>query len=414
MTDKNKEKPREQMTDVELSKKLSDDVHESYLEALDFVETSPKHSLIEFRKVLECVIEVIANKHKLSDEIKGESLNDKIEYLVDCGITGHQLKLNILKVKKLGNKASHVTFNKENSNSDEKYSNSNEKYSNFKKEALDIRETVISIFEDVHKIIHDVYPSLLEDRYSLGHNREIIHRALISTDYKEKLKAGIVCESMFKEQLNSSETNEASGLEYHLEMLKNSTLVFYEAAYKISAQVDNNPYSSDKEKEKEVFEKCELEPLYKYAYFGLTDDNDKNYEKFKKALQVAADRKYAPAEALLGAVFYDKNNFEKAFKYLSRAERKKECLALRFFYYYYTEGLASVKITPNKALKYLDRAIVLEDPDSFATKGEACYEGRHLPKDDKQAIELLKKSVELGSAFGKGILDEILIKMKKS
>jgi hypothetical protein len=408
MTDKNKEdlkKPREQIDDIELSKRLSPAVYENYLEALDFVETSPKHSLIEFRKVLECVIEVIANKHKLSDEIKDESLNDKIKYLVSCGITGHQLKLNILKVKKLGNKASHVTFNKENSN---------EKYSNFKKDALDVRETVVSIFEDVHNMIHGFYPSLLKKRYSLGHNREIIHRALISTDYKEKLKAGIVCESMFKEQLNSSETNEASGLEYHLEMLKNSTLVFYEAAYKISAQVDNNPYSSDKEKEKEVFEKCELEPLYKYAYFGLTDDNDKNYEKFKKALQVAADRKYAPAEALLGAVFYDKNDFEKAFKYLSRAERKKECLALRFFYYYYTEGLASVKITPNKALKYLDRAIVLEDPDSFATKGEACYEGRHLPKDDKQAIELLKKSVELGSAFGKGILDEILIKMKKS
>jgi hypothetical protein len=415
MTKQNQEKldkPREQITDVELSKLLSDDVYKNYCEALDFIETSPKHSLIEFRKVVECVIEVIANKY---DDINLESkiLADNIENLFECRVLSKPLYDNLLKVKKFGNKVAHkrVSFNKENSNSNDKYSNfnkensnynekyynfnkensnSNDKYSNFKKEALDIRETVISIFEDVHKMIHGSYPPPIE-YVTLGHNREIMYTALTSTDYKEKLKAGIICESILEEQFNSSAGLASNNVKYNFEELVNITLAFYEVAYKISAQVDETDLKIAEER---VFEECELEPLYRYAKLGFAVNKDK---KFKNAFRVAADRGYTSAIVSFGVILYKEKKFKKALEYLLIA--KSDGSALLHIFRYYIEGNAC---TPNfkKALSYLERAVDFGYPDALATLGLIHHLGKHLPKDDKKSQELLEESIALGSDLG--------------
>jgi hypothetical protein len=412
MTDKSQNKKEltsdeKRITDVELSKKLSYAIYENYQTALELINFSPKSSLSSFRIVVEHIIDVIADKHKLDTELKGKNIEDSIDYLFDCQIINNKhLKGNFHKVRKFGNIGPHKSpsFNdKDNEFDKDKKEFYKKTKSRLIEKAKNARKILISIFGDVYLMMNKGKSLPDITLTPIGHNREIIYNALVSTNYKDKLKAGIICEYMLEEQLHSSEIFEQGNTEYHFKGLRKIALSFYESAYKISAQVDNKSYSSDKEKEVEIFKKCELEPLYKYASFGLSNDNDKNYEKFKKALQMAADRGYTSAKALFGAVLYEKKDFKKAFEYLSKAERKNECLALRFLYYYYTEGLAS-KIKPKKALKYLNRAIDLGDPDSFATLGEAYHEGRHLLKDDKRAKELLKKSVELGSTFGKTVL----------
>jgi hypothetical protein len=409
MTDKNKEdlkKPKEQMTDVELSKRLSPAVYKYYHKALETIEIDPETSLFKFRKALECVIEIIANEFCI--KLKNKKLFKDIESLFDDKTISKFLKkvtnksLNKVTIKSLENNI-HETRDLcndgvHNGSSFKNKDEFDEKINRLAENALVVRKTIKKIFVDVYLIKNNDYPPLPIDDVPLGHSREIIYNALISTSYEEKLKAGIVCESMFKAQFYSSNMFVSNDVMYHFDELKNITLAFYEAAYKISAQMDDEQSSSNEEEI--IFKKCKLEILYKYADFGLLCVDRKN-EKFKKALQAAADREHIPAKALLGAIFYEEKEYNLALEYLTSV--KDECQALLYLYYYYANGDAC---TPDidKALKYLNRAVELNYPDALATLGELYYEGKYLTKNEIKAKELLEESIALGSERGKNTL----------
>jgi hypothetical protein len=391
MTDKNQEKldkPRDKMTDVEISKKLSISLCEDYRIALEFMETNPDYSLLKFRKSLKHIIDLISNKS--GTELEYKSLNDSIKYLVGCGVIEHHLKLNLHKVRDLCNGGVHKgsKLNKEEFD---------EEINKLKKDALDVRNFFKEIFGSVYVLMNKGASSPKITFAPLGQQqyRETIYDALISTDFKQKLKAGIICEDILKAQFYSAPIIETNNIEFHLKGLRKNALAFYESAYKISAQVDNESYSSAKKKEEIIFEKCEIEPLYKYANLGLFIQADnKNY---KKALKAAADRGYVPARALLGATFYKERKYELAFSYLSSVENKdEEGRALLYLFYYYNDGYAPCKTKPNKALKYLKRAIELDYPDALAILSGLYFKNKNY----QEAEELLEKSIELGSVIG--------------
>jgi hypothetical protein len=367
MTKQNQEKLDKPVTDVELSKKLSDAIYENYRIALEFIETNPDYSLLQFRKINERVINIIANKYDI--KLKDNDPVGNIEDLFKHDFIIESLNDNLHDVRKLCNPEMHVDNNNESDKTNKILT----------EKASTVRKKIIKIFEDIYFIMDKNKPIPI-DLAPIGQQqyRETIYDALVSTDFKQKLKAGIICEDILKAQFYSAPIIETNNVEFHLKGLRKSALSFYEAAYKISAQMDDKSYSSAKEKETEIFKKCELEPLYKYANLGLLiKADDKNY---KKALKAAANRGYVPARALLGAIFYKEKKYKLAFSYLSSVESKDEGRALLYLFYYYNEGFAPVKIKSNKALKYLKRAIELDYPDALAILSEVYLKNKIIKK----------------------------------
>jgi hypothetical protein len=385
MTDKNQEK---QMTDVELSLKLSYAIYENYHTALEFIETHPDYSLLKFRKVLKSIVEIIADKEEIN--LENKNLNDSIKYLVECGIPSKLLDNNLHDVKFFCNDGIH------NGSSFKNKEESDEEINRLRENALIARKKLIEIFEYVYFIMINKQSAPTIISAIVERNNEIIYNSLTSTNYKEKLKAGIIYEDIFNTQLHSASKPLSRKIKYSLSVLIEYTLAFYESAYKLSAQVDDEAFADDTEKV--ILQKCELEPLYKYASFGLSFIS--NNEKFKKLLQIVADRGYIPAKALLGFNLYEENQFKLAFKYLLSVKNTNESIALWQLYYCYTEGKACSP-NPNKAFKYLRKAVKLKYPDALATLSKVYHNGEYLPKDDEKSQELLEESIALGSKLGK-------------
>jgi hypothetical protein len=376
MADKNKEKLDKPITDVELSEKLSYDICENYKIALEFINSNPDYSLLKFRKIIKSVIRKISKKFKV--ELKGNSLEDYIDSLfkmdTDIGLKKRYkhkpLNDNLHIVRKLCNEGIHEVkeFNKseelENSNNKNEYDKENEI---LKENAKEARKIIILIFRYVHFIIYKNKLIPIKD-VDINHNREIICKALTSTDFNKKLKAGIAYENIFADELHSTPKIDTNDFEFHLKGLRKSALAFYEAAYKISAQLDNESYSNTKEKEKIIFNKCELEPLYRYAVLGLSSGN--NDEKFKKLIEVAAKRRYKPAKALFGVMLYKEAEFKKLYK----SDR-------------------------NKFIEHLKLVVDIGYPDALAILGKFYYQGEYIPEDKPKAKKLLEKSATLGSAI---------------
>ncbi len=390
MADKNKK-----MTDVDLSKKLSFAIYENYRIALEFIETNPDYSLLKFRNIIDSVVYVIADEKNI--EFEDTNLNDNIRYLHECRISSKPLDDNLHEIKKLCNDGIH---NGSSFNDEEEF----DKVKNeLTKKAKIARKKIVEIFEEVYFITIKKQSASKITKVAIGHNRYIIYNALISTDYKEKLKAGIACEAMFKELFYSSETFVSNDVMYNFGEIQKITLAFYEATYKMSVQVDSKAFLS--ETEEEILQRCDIEPLYKYANLGLSFVNNKD-KKFKNALQAAADRDYIPAKALLGHALYEEGKFKLAFKYLLSVKDTNECIALLQLYYCYTEGEAC-ESNPNKALKYLKKAVKLKYPNALATLSIVYYHGKYLRKDYKKSQELLEESIALGSSLGEKFKERI-------
>jgi hypothetical protein len=393
----------DQLTDIELSLELSIDISDDYQIALEFIKSNPDYSLHKFRAVVEGVIYLVAKNFDI--KLEGKRIIDNIHYLLECQVIHKCLSDNLHTVRKLGNSGVHKGSNFKGEAEAAFYRESKDRLI---EGALTARKTLVSIFEDVYFLTKKTRPSLPINLVSIGHQeyRETIYNASVSTCFKEKLKAGIICESILDEQNYAAPIVISNEFKYHLEGLERNALAFYEASYKISAQVGDklSDLSSNTNEEAIILKNCELEPLYKYAALALSPNNDEGVNKLGMlTLRKAADRGYAPAEALMGTTLYNEKKFKIASKYLLSAENKDEYLALQALFYFYTDGTAC-KPNPDMALKYLQRAVDLGCPDALAILGEVHHKGKHLPKNDLKAKELLDESVSRGSARGKRYL----------
>jgi hypothetical protein len=386
------------ISDVDLSKAISDEIYEYYVTALEFINSNPEYSLQKFRNIVESVVCILAENNDLRFE--SQRPVDKINFLFECQLISFSLKDDLHKVRQLGNSGVH---------DNPSFDGASEFYESRKKElaisAHEARKKVVSILEDTYFILKNVtslgkvnlVPAGIQDY------REILYKATVESCPKIKLKAGIICEAIFNEQSFQAGLIFSSNFAAHLTNLQINALGFYEAACAISANIDSYIHSHgyDLEPEHLIHANAETEALFKYANLAIDDSLGTDFNKKGLArLKAAADRNYGSAEALYGGILYDKNEYDIALKYLSRAEQKDETLALRILYHAYTEGIAC-EVDIEKAIKYLNHAIELGCPDSLAMLGEAHHKGVVVPKDDKKAKDLLEQSIDKGSSYGK-------------
>jgi hypothetical protein len=386
------------INDVAISKAISDEIYDYYVTALEFINSNPDYSLLKFREIVNSVVCLVAENNDLRFE--SERLIDRIDFLFKCQLISFSLKDDLHKVRKLGNSGVHKEY---------RFDGASEFHESRKKRlvssAHEARKKVVSILEDSYCIIKNLTSLGKVELVPAGNQdyREILYKATVESCPKIKLKAGIICEAIFNEQSFQAGLIVSNNFAAHLTNLQINALGFYEAACAISANIDNYIHSHgyDLEPEYLIHANAETEALFKYANLAIDDSLGTEFNKKGMGrLKAAADRNYGPAEALYGAFLYDKNEYDKALKYLSRAEQKDETLALRTLYHAYTEGIAC-EVDIEKAIEYLNHAIEIGCPDSLAMLGEAHHKGVVVKKDDEKAKDLLEQSIDKGSSYGK-------------
>lgn len=217
----------------------------------------------------------------------------------------HSFKQDLHIVRKLGNSGVHSDYN---------FSGANEFYESRKKRlvgsAHEARKKVVSILEDTYCIIKNITSAGRVELVPIGQQdyRETLYKASVENCPKTKFKAGLICEAILDEQSSRSGLVISESLNAHLTNLKTNALSFYEASCVISANIDSyiRSFGYDLKPEKIIHEKAEAEALFKYASLAINDSLGADFNrKGRERLKAAADRNYAPAEALYGAVLYD-------------------------------------------------------------------------------------------------------------
>lgn len=387
------------VTDIDLSLMLSVQIAEEYLVALEFIQSNPDYSLMKFRELANVLAERFAEAQNIS--FNNEKLADKIQALHQAQLINSPQKEALNRIRKLGNLGVHQTYG-----SFEDGQFYQQRKALLHEKAVEARKHIVSLFEDLalqtttHMSIPKVeFISLSEQNY-----KELLFRATLSSSYKEKLTAGIVVESIHNDQALSSPAAVSSEVYFHSSSLIQMSAALYQAAYRISAKVDKYPDNNLSDEESYIRHHCALEPLYRYAAILLTGNLEKQKEEEALVcLNIAAERGYIPAMAMLGAFLYEEHKFEQAFNYLSRSANADNSTALRFLYYYYSDGLA-VTVNETTALQYLQRAVDMECPDAIATLGEAYHKGIAVVRNEQKAKQLLEQSVQKGSLLGKQYL----------
>lgn len=388
-----------QMNDFDLSKALGSDIHDDYATALDFISTIPDYSLLQFRKIAECLVLKLAHRNNV--KFTSDRLLDRINVLVKNQMLTSSLETHFHEIRKLGNSGVHTPPDFKGSGAFY-----DERRKTLVASAHDARKTVVAIFEEIYCIFHKRKTEGSIELVPAGQQayRETLYDACLSDCPKMKLKAGITCESIMEEQSFHAPLLVSSNFAAHIHNLRTTALSFYEASCAISARIDDNLRRLDlasREPDDIICANADVEALFKYAVLAVSDEHDTvSREKGMARLKASADRCYGPAEALYGALLYDDNKFDEALHYLALSESKDEVLSLRFLFYVYSEGKAC-PVDINMALKYLDRAIELGCPDALATLGEAYHKGTLVSQNREKAKELLEQSIKMGSAIGK-------------
>jgi|GEM_PF-2211529 len=417
------------ISDIDLSQKVSSDVHDNYITALEFINSNPDYSLLKFREIVSIIVNLVA---KNSNEVhfNNEKLVDRIKFLSERRLISQSLQQNLHEVRKLGNKGAHVDQVYQNVEDEKELQKIHELQKSRKRKleenARQARKIVVLIFKDVYDLIEgeSVYGEIELSSEGLQEHRQTLYAACTSTCPKLKLKAGIICETILTEQQFKTGLVTSSDLRAHLEQLKNNAINFYDASCKISANISQyylkNYYLKNalsKDAELIIQQNAELEALFKYANLVKMYESSGSelYEKALGRVKAAADREYGAAESLYGVILYENEEYQEALKYLERGAKQDEPLALRALYVAYSEG-KGFKIESQKAIKFLKQAIELGCPDSVAMLGEVYHKGEIIQKDDKKAQDLLQQSIDMGSFYGQSyvMIDNLPKAMAKS
>ena len=375
-------------TDIEFSAFFKGTVAENYKVAIEFLSSNPDYSLLKFREIICSICIEIAEYHKL-DYGNIDGVFERIEYLYDCQIIHKEFKNNLHQARKFSNYGMHQSsINKDNKNIIKDRRNF------LVDKAKEVRKLIVDIFKDTCLINNKEIPLVNFVSLEVQEYREILFDASISQCDRKKLKAGIIYEKLI-EDINTDIGTAIiipSNLGYHIISLYKIAKSYYEASYKISANIDDN-LDFNKDDKYKLEKTCKLEPLFRYSVIEIEIEKSK---KGEQAMKIAADRMYAPAEAYYGSYLYEKKEYELSLQYLKKAVKKEEAKAFLYLFYYFSEGLAC-EINKELSLKYLNEGISLGYPDLIGALGIAYHKGVVIEKNDIKAEQYLKKAINLGS-----------------
>ncbi len=392
------------MTDIELSETFSSLVNEDYKIALEYNVVHPDFSLMKYREVITQLCKDIAKDNRLA--FKSNKLQHQIDHLYMHNIITDEFKDILHQARILGNSGVHKP---ESPKDDEEKSMQNALRDKLLKNAKQARNLVVEAFVCAYPLYNngEEAPSFKYVEIMHLNRNQILLDSVTSASSKNKLKAGLLYEKLAGEVGEDIIGDELFIMsydhDYHKTSLYKLAAAQYEAAYKLSARIDNRLKVQPILNVSQIVEKyCDTEALFRYASIiseGLV--GSEYQEEGRRLLKVAADRGHTLASAYYGASLYlVKQDFIVCEKYLLSAADNDIALAHRFLCLYYSEGIANEK-NDDMAFYHIQEAISLECLDSLALLGEAYHKGTFVDKNDVKAEEILKTAIDKGSLRAK-------------
>lgn len=391
------------ISDIDLSKKFAEPIFNDYSVAIEFINIKPDYSLLKFRCILEYFCSEAWQRRKATRA--AGNLADRIVKLCESGIIDQKEGELLHKLRLLGNNGVHRTYQAESQQDKEFIARER---SILQEQALQARRHAVDLLKIAHRILlgkelsHQIEMVAIERQ----EHKEMLYEAIVSTSAESKMRAGLLCESIADELAMKSPLVVSSELKTHLDSLNKMAAVQYEAAFLISARLDDSYRKMTEQAEAAspsdvAYRYCDPEPLFRYAMIALGGVLGEDAEnKAPTLLKMAANKGYHVAAAYYGAHMYYEKNYRESLEYLTRAAEHDVNPAFAYLGKYYSEGLAC-KVDKDLALKYINQGVDLDCADALAVLGIVLHKGEICEKDDNKAGEALLRAYRKGSAMGK-------------
>jgi TPR repeat protein len=388
------------ITDIDLSRKFGNSIYEDYEIAVEFLTVNPDFSLMKFRKVLEYICEVVADKNDVN--IGRRKLVDQIVFLSENDCIDKGLTEDLHAARSLCNTGVHKSKQAQNTEDLEFQKKSHQ---DLVAKAQRTRSIVLRIFEKCYQIVNSVeaFPDYSPVDEGIQEQRALLFDGISSLCSRKKYKAGLLCESIADNSLGGMSLIVSNDAIYHQTSIYKLAADLYEASYKISSRFEARHRQASIEQkntdEEYIFLKyADPEAMFRYARIALDGRlGDSLKDKGMSLLKASADRGHPESCAEYGGHLYDQaDDYEGALRYLEEGADKDMPLSYVGLWLFYTDGKAC-SVDHDLAFKWLNIGVEVGCPDALACLGISYHEGIYYQKDDEKAETLLKKAIEKGS-----------------
>lgn len=312
------------LTDMDVCESFpaSYQVKETYSTALEFINSKHDFSLLKFRQLSESLVSILIDKYKLTSEVNGLSLYDKIRKLENYDCICSVMSSHLHKIRTATNRGVHFTPLKKAQIEGLPV----ELVLNKREELFSVRDLSANLLLFVYCEITDInkdyimYELVEVPQFDV---KEIIYQATFSTCFKTKLHAALHLESIYDDYVLRSKSNIVNYI--HEEWCYKGNLAktienIYKSAVFMSTQ--NSPlFEEDYDV---IFEGANEECLYYYAKFLYRFYNEdspmpEHGYSICEMLELAIDRGQLNAMVELGKIYLDKKDLKVGLSLLNKA-----------------------------------------------------------------------------------------------
>jgi TPR repeat protein len=403
-----------EVDDLLFAKRFGVQIGEDYSHAIEVMTVFPEYALLKYRQVFEQLCAKLCSQYQIQIE-HFDTLHLQIKELGYQGGIDERLVKLFHELRKLTNSAVHKSSLMNDdlgfSQDSEFQQQSSQADANRKSQLLKDAELGRQLLLEVMTACGKEFRCLAKNEILVQAKLEslelntLILKALNSNRAHDKFMGGKAIEKMLTDQQGESESFIESDVETsHRKSQLKIALSLYKAAIDIDAELDALPTSVWAESNKAVqlrFSRSRIEYLFHFADIAINEDLDLGVEEHGlAALQIAANKQFVPAMALLGAKLYNEDQFSQAYELLETAAKSNSIIALRFLYHYYSDGKACDK-DPDLAKHHIEKACELGCTQSMIDISTDYFNGNTFFKDIDKAEKWMNLAREKGDVRAK-------------
>ncbi|MBB1423243.1 DUF4145 domain-containing protein [Pseudoalteromonas sp. SG43-7] len=381
--------------DEQFAALFKESIASDYKNALLLMNVSPDVSLFKFRKILETLCLLYAQRH--SYEFTNKNLWEQINELADINaIHGANRELFHV-VRDLTNDGVH---NKELSNEV------------LLSKALASRTKVLDLLESAYLSLGlgERIPKYELINVGGQEHKDLWFNCLISCDYKEYLSLGVFYEEMG--DAFESQALDDKSFSVRAQAMYSFAAESYKSAFKLCSKKTITDVISSDDKQITIAQESH-QVLFKYAFLCLNNKVDTlQLSEVTTILSVLAKRGFYAAYAYLGWCHYLSEDYKNAHKYLTHKKAENTVFLFQRLGVLYSSGKAC-SINGDKAVASFQKAVMLGCNKSMFELGKLYHRGELVQKDDGLAQNYLCQAIATGNLGAVLYLDEKYLKIRE-
>lgn len=381
--------------DEQFAALFKESIASDYKNALLLMNVSPDVSLFKFRKILETLCLLYAQRH--SYEFTNKNLWEQINELADiCAIHGADREL-FHGVRELTNDGVH---NKELSNEV------------LLSKALASRTKVLDLLESAYLSLGlgERIPKYELINVGGQEHKDLWFNCLSSCDYKEYLSLGIFYEEM-GDAFESQALDDKSFI-VRAQTMYSFAAESYKSAFQLCSKKTITDIISSDDKQISIAQGSH-QILFKYALLCLNNKVDNlHITEVAILLNALAKRGFYAAYAYLGWCHYLSEDYKKAHKYLTHKKAEHSVFLYQRLGVLYSSGKAC-QTNSDKAVESFKKAVSLGCNKAMFELGKLYHRGKLVKKDDELAQKYLYQAIATGNLDAAMYFNEKYLEMRK-